>query len=405
MMSMKVLFLATLVVSGAAEEEDVMATMQRNAVSAHSPNATSSDDLACNKCSDVGGCVCECSWAPDGCKGDDGSCCYACCCYSERYPAACPTDDNAVPDVVADDDAPAPAGLTLYCPYGPDDIEINGNDATSSIEGSGWTMLGGSGVNVKASFNLLGGYVEFDMDLTKVGNGVNTNLYTISPADGVANSGYCDIQSSPNYPTCMEWDIDENNGNCAMQTTLHTWPNHNGGCDQGGCEANTHIGTTVHIKASMSTEGYPTINVNGNDVNGYNPAISASSAAYVVTTMQERGAAIWSSQWVGWVPVENECPSGATQSDLDSSQFSISNLKIMAKSVVFGSPPALCGAAAQPQFKSAPPIDYSARSNEYPNAKMMFRSWVKKVETKAMESLNKDVQTKAKNAVEAEKAA
>ena len=36
--------------------------------------------------------------------------------------------------------------------------------------------------------------MSFDMDVTNARNGVNTNLYVISPENGVDNSGYCDIQ-------------------------------------------------------------------------------------------------------------------------------------------------------------------------------------------------------------------
>merc|ERR1712187_31762 len=34
-------------------------------------------------CAARGGCDCDCSWAASGkCGGDDGSCCYSCCCSS-----------------------------------------------------------------------------------------------------------------------------------------------------------------------------------------------------------------------------------------------------------------------------------------------------------------------------------
>merc|ERR1712056_14790 len=34
-------------------------------------------------CAARGGCECDCSWAASGkCGGDDGSCCYSCCCSS-----------------------------------------------------------------------------------------------------------------------------------------------------------------------------------------------------------------------------------------------------------------------------------------------------------------------------------
>ena len=43
---------------------------------------------------------------------------------------------------------------------------------------NGWTLNGGGRVSSKTSFNLLGGYIEFDMDTTKTNAAVNTNVYT-----------------------------------------------------------------------------------------------------------------------------------------------------------------------------------------------------------------------------------
>ena len=54
---------------------------------------------------------------------------------------------------------------------------------------SGSGSLGGH-----ASFNLLGGFVSFDVITSGCQAGVNSNLYTISPTKGVDGSGYCDIQ-------------------------------------------------------------------------------------------------------------------------------------------------------------------------------------------------------------------
>ena len=109
-------------------------------------------------------------------------------------------------------------------------------------------MTGSGGVHGKATFNLLGGWVEFDMDTTKATPGTNTNFYTSSP--NICCS-YCDIQANKS-PQCMEMDIIEANGDCAMQTTWHTNPNHNGGCDEGGCAGRMQIpqnGSAFHMRA------------------------------------------------------------------------------------------------------------------------------------------------------------
>jgi hypothetical protein len=98
-------------------------------------------------------------------------------------------------------------------------------------------MTGGGRVDGKTSFNLLGGYVEFDMDTSGAHTGVNNNFYTSSPD---TCCGYCDIQANGS-PQCMEMDIIENNGNCIAQSTWHTWPNKSGGCDEGGCEGNMYL--------------------------------------------------------------------------------------------------------------------------------------------------------------------
>ena len=106
----------------------------------------------------------------------------------------------------------------LYCPGNNNDM----NDDSTGSEGNsvqfinnGWTIKGDARVSSKTSWNLLGGFIEFDMDVSRVSPQVNTNLYTSSPS--IPNCGsdcYCDIQKSPSgKPSCMELDIIENNGN------------------------------------------------------------------------------------------------------------------------------------------------------------------------------------------------
>ena len=61
---------------------------------------------------------------------------------------------------------------------------------------AGWTIHGGARVGSKASFNLLGGYIEWDMDTTGAQTGVNNNFYVTSPdqdlfpASPHSSSGY-----------------------------------------------------------------------------------------------------------------------------------------------------------------------------------------------------------------------
>jgi len=200
--------------------------------------------------------------------------------------------------------------------------------------GRGWIMTGSGGVQGKTSFNLLGGYVEFDMNTTYAHVGINNNFYTTSPSPCCA---YCDIQQG-DHPQCMEMDIIENNGNCLAQTTWHTWPNHNGDCDEGGCWGQMyHPAGSFHVKADFSTDGWMTVTINGATVAVTHPAPSNNAKAYVAQTMAKIGAQFHSTQWQGWVPSGN-CPGGG---DLASSQFAVQNV-VVSGSVVQGQTPARC---------------------------------------------------------------
>ena len=181
-------------------------------------------------------------------------------------------------------------------------------------------MTGAGGVHGKQTFNVLGGYVEFDMETSGAQGGINNNFYTSSPT---GTFSYCDIQDG-NHPTCMEMDIIENNGNCLAQTTWHTWPNKNGDCDQGGCWGQSYISGTFHVKATFSTDGWMQVSINGNNVNVVNPVPSNSAKDYVAQTINSLGVQFHSTQWQGWVPA-GTCPGGGS---LDSSRFSVRNLRV-----------------------------------------------------------------------------
>jgi len=184
---------------------------------------------------------------------------------------------------------------------------------------------------------LNGGYVEFDMDTSRATGGTNTNLYTTSP-DRVSGTNECDIQGQ-GKPSCMEMDIVEANGNCMAQSTVHTWPNHNGGCDRSGCGATTRISGKFHVKAEFSANGWMKVSFNGQSNDGYNPHPSEESMKNVVENMNSKGAQIQSSQWQGWVPGGNQCPGGGS---LGSSSFTISNL-VVKGTVKQGPEPRKCG--------------------------------------------------------------
>jgi len=220
----------------------------------------------------------------------------------------------------------------LYCPSSNDFWADGGAQLHSS---GGWTINGNGGVHGKTAFNLLGGYIEFDMDVTGAQSNVNNNFYTSSPSQGLFPQ-YCDIQANDS-PQCMEMDIIENNGGCLSQSTWHTWPNKNGDCDENGCWAQEDIKgkNRFHVKAAFSTDGWMSVSIDGVQFQYKNPVPSGNAQAYVAKIMQSTGAQIQSSQWQGWVP--GSCGSG----DLSSSSFTVSNIKVQG-SVVQGNEPNRC---------------------------------------------------------------
>jgi len=178
------------------------------------------------------------------------------------------------------------------------------------------------------------------MDTSGAQGGVNNNLYTTSPDQGQLKPiNECDIQGV-GKPSCMEMDIIENNGNCMAQSTVHTWPNKDGGCDRGGCGSTARISGKFRVKAEFSSSGWMSVSLNGQKNDHYNPKPSKASTDYVVKIMNSNGAQIQSSQWVGWVPTGNGCPGGG---NLGASRFTVSNL-VVKGSVVQGQHPTRCKA-------------------------------------------------------------
>lgn len=197
-------------------------------------------------------------------------------------------------------------------------------------------MTGSGGVHGRTSFNLLGGYISFDMDTSAAHVNVNNNFYTTSPDQCCS---YCDIQPNGS-PQCMEMDIIENNGGCVAQTTWHTWPNKNGDCDEDGCWGSMHLpGGRFSVNATFASDGWMTVYINGKENAVTNPVPSQNAKNYVAQIMASKGAMIQSTQWQGWVPPGN-CGSNG---DLASSVFAVSNVTVYG-SVVQGVTPTLCGA-------------------------------------------------------------
>jgi len=208
----------------------------------------------------------------------------------------------------------------------------------------GWSVSGNGGVATKSAYNLVGGSVEFDIDFSGVHTGVNANIYTISPSiggGGYSSGNYCDGADN-DKPWCLEVDWVESNGNCGGATTLHTkqGPGPNG-CTSWGCRASYHYNgrSSFHMKIDYGTDGSWTTTRDGQVINSgtMSPAPGGGDWSVIKSAYESKGAVIYSSEWTGWVPVE-DC---GTSGDLGSSHFKVSNLRITG-SVVQGPVPRKC---------------------------------------------------------------
>lgn len=199
-------------------------------------------------------------------------------------------------------------------------------------------MQGGGAVATKASFNMLGGGAEFDIDFSGVQRGVNANIYTVSPTFGgsFTQSSYCD--GSPGMidkgKWCMEVDWIESNGNCGAATTLHTKNQKTGndGCTAWGCRASyTFNGkASFHMRIEYGTDGTWTTIRDGQTINAgmMSPRPSQESWNVLKSTYESKGGVLYSSEWVGWVPETGPCGGNAGNSAQDASHFTVSNLKV-----------------------------------------------------------------------------
>lgn len=135
----------------------------------------------------------------------------------------------------------------------------------------------------------------------------------------------------------MDWI--EANGNCGGATTIHTIEGGgNDGCTAWGCRVSEHYGNSkFHMKIEHDTNGVWTVTRDGEVLSGFDPAPDSRAWDYIKQMHEERGSVIYSSEWVGWVPVD-DCGGGG---DLYSSSFSISNL-VISGLVVQGPEPHEC---------------------------------------------------------------
>jgi len=213
----------------------------------------------------------------------------------------------------------------------------------------GWSVSGNGGVATKSAFNLVGGFVEFDIDFSGVSTGVNANIYTISPSispGGYSGGDYCDGADN-DKPWCLEVDWIESNGNCGGATTLHTkqGPGSNG-CTSWGCRASYHYNgrSSFHVRVEYGQDGSWTTIRDGQVINAgsLSPTPGSNDWNVIKSSYASKGAVIYSSEWQGWVPVQ-DC---GTSGDLPGSHFTVRNLKVKG-AVVQGPTPRSCTGLTQ----------------------------------------------------------
>lgn len=233
------------------------------------------------------------------------------------------------------------SGILNFCPEIKDLTIAYGSP---KIFNQGWTISNGGGVATLSTFNLIGGSIEFDLNFSGVNQGVNANIYSIFPtisATGYMPQNYCD-GAGTGSKWCTELDWIESNGHCGGRTTLHTKEGTGIGCTAWGCSFGYLYGgkKLLHMKVSYDSIGRMTTIIDGKIYNysSISPPPTLSDLATITTAFKTRGALVYSSQWVGWVPF---FPSCGGNGKLEGSVYTISNLKING-AVVQGPIPRKC---------------------------------------------------------------
>jgi len=275
---------------------------------------------------------CDCSWTKNGCGQDDGSNCWNVCCGDSPSPG--PTPKPVTP-------SPIPAGWqaleikvkdksTMLRTAGARNATLNKAQVMNSFSGTGG--LGYMSVN---KLNLLGGGIKATVDLSKVQNLVNANMYLVIPGTLETNNNgfYCDNSDGfvAKDHACIELDLFEANGHTCVGATMHTKIGHNSGCDTWGCRQMFYFGNEIDgnqpfdIIASFAMDGniFIQFTQNGRTATVFSgaPGWDAAAKAAVVDGMANHGAVLVMTQWTGWVP-----PNTSGKGNLDGSTYSVSNI-------------------------------------------------------------------------------
>jgi len=240
--------------------------------------------------------------------------------------------------------APLTWSATLYCPSA-DDLQMSWMDKTAPVlYNGGWSISGGGGVTLKSAFNVINGWIAYTVDYTNVPTGVNANIFSTSPHfSGSVYDPKVDSCDGNNVNWCVEVDFIETNGNCGGQSTLHTIPGTgpSNNCNGWGCFTDYHYGSTAkatfNMNVSFDSQGHWTTVRDGQTLPALNPVPQESDWNALANALKINGSLIVSTQWVGWVPLD-DC---GTVGNLDDAKMSISNLQIYGD-VVQGPIPTRC---------------------------------------------------------------
>jgi hypothetical protein len=121
----------------------------------------------------------------------------------------------------------------FWCPN-ISDLVVDQQDANAQVNLSSrkLTITGGARVSTKASYDILGGYVKFDLDLQSASPGVISNVHAIAAelvGGSYTKSSYCEGQGGvggmkPNVKFCPELDIIRATGSVSGVSSLYTVP-------------------------------------------------------------------------------------------------------------------------------------------------------------------------------------
>jgi len=293
----------------------------------------------------------SCNQAGDYCAGGKGACegdCGGQWCEAPTPTPPAPTPGPPSPP----SPTPAPASGD-YCPSANDLVMAysDGSGNNVQIKDQGYFVQGNGGVATKASFNLLGGYVEFDVDVSNVQVGVNANLYAIAPDLGDAgfydnDNQYCDGAENERK-NCIELDWLESNGNCAGATTLHTvmGEGQSAPCNSWGCrqEWDYNGNTQFKIRVEYDADGRQHHFKDGQEATNLNPSPIQQDWDIIKDQMINKGVVLYGSEWTGWVPADH-CGGGGS---LEGSSYTISNMVIKGTKVK-GPDVTTCGTPPSP---------------------------------------------------------